>query len=227
MGEKIQKLREEKHMTLEELGNKVGVGKSTVRKWEKGIIANMKRDKIAKVAQALDVSPAYLMGWEEPLQKHVELFRGIGEIDKACEQVFGKELAATVHGVKIPVLGSVPAGIAIEAIEDIVDEEEIPLDWLNGEQEYFALRVTGDSMFPKYQEGDTIIIRKQDDCESGQDCVVYVNGYDATLKKVIKNMDHIILQPLNPAYEPKIFDYNDEFRPVKIAGVVVELRRKI
>ena len=65
MGEKIRKLREEKEMTLEELGNKVGVGKSTVRKWETGMIANMKRDKIAKVAKALDVSPAYLMGWDE------------------------------------------------------------------------------------------------------------------------------------------------------------------
>ena len=65
MGEKIKKLREAKGMTLEELGDKVGVGKSTVRKWEKGIIANMRRDKIAKVAKALNVSPSYLMGWEE------------------------------------------------------------------------------------------------------------------------------------------------------------------
>lgn len=67
MGQKIKTLREQKGMTLEDLGNKVGVGKSTVRKWETGIIANMKRDKIAKVANALDVEPAYLMGWEDNL----------------------------------------------------------------------------------------------------------------------------------------------------------------
>lgn len=65
VGQKIKVLREEKGMTLEELGDKVGVGKSTVRKWEAGIIANMRRDKIAKIADALGTSPAYLMGWEE------------------------------------------------------------------------------------------------------------------------------------------------------------------
>jgi transcriptional regulator with XRE-family HTH domain len=65
IGQKIKTLREEKGMTLEELGNKVGVGKSTVRKWETGMIANMRRDKIAKVASALETSPAYLMGWEQ------------------------------------------------------------------------------------------------------------------------------------------------------------------
>lgn len=64
MGERIYNLRKEKGLTLEELGNLVGVGKSTVRKWEKGMIANMKRDKISKLASALNVSPAYLMGWE-------------------------------------------------------------------------------------------------------------------------------------------------------------------
>lgn len=65
IGQRIKALREEKGMTLEELGKKVGVGKSTVRKWETGIIANMRRDKIAKIADALETSPAYLMGWEE------------------------------------------------------------------------------------------------------------------------------------------------------------------
>lgn len=65
MGQKIKLLREQKGMTLEELGNKVGVGKSTVRKWETGLIANMRRDKISKIAKALEVEPSYLMGWED------------------------------------------------------------------------------------------------------------------------------------------------------------------
>lgn len=64
--QRINALRKEKGMTLEELGNRVGVGKSTVRKWETGDIANMKRDKIAKIAEALDTTPAYLLGWEKP-----------------------------------------------------------------------------------------------------------------------------------------------------------------
>lgn len=65
LGEKIKRLREEQGLTLEELGKRVGVGKSTVRKWENGMIANMRRDKIGKVAKALGVSPAYLMDWPD------------------------------------------------------------------------------------------------------------------------------------------------------------------
>lgn len=66
ISEKIYRLRKEKGLTLEQIGDFVGVGKSTVRKWESGMIKNMRRDKIAKLAQCLGVSPAYLMGWEEP-----------------------------------------------------------------------------------------------------------------------------------------------------------------
>lgn len=73
MGEKIKQLREEKGLTLEELGDMVGVGKSTVRKWETGMIANMKRDKILKVSKALDISPGYLMGWEKPSVDDAEI----------------------------------------------------------------------------------------------------------------------------------------------------------
>lgn len=74
LGDKIKKLRKEKKMTLEQLGDLVGVGKSTVRKWETGMIANMRRDKIAKLAKALDTSPGYLMGWEEEPQKLATYF---------------------------------------------------------------------------------------------------------------------------------------------------------
>lgn len=72
MGQKIHSLRIQKGMTLEELGDMVGVGKSTVRKWENGMIANMKRDKILKVSEALGTSPAYLMGWDDKKQPKAE-----------------------------------------------------------------------------------------------------------------------------------------------------------
>lgn len=65
MKDKIKMLRLQQHKTLEQVGQEVGVGKSTVRKWENGDIANMRRDKIAKLAEALHTTPAYLMGWEE------------------------------------------------------------------------------------------------------------------------------------------------------------------
>ena len=65
MAHRIKTLRQEKGLTLEQVADVVGVGKSTVRKWETGMIANMKRDKIADLAKALGTTPAYLMGWEE------------------------------------------------------------------------------------------------------------------------------------------------------------------
>ena len=90
LGDKIKMLREQKDMTLEELGNAVGVGKSTVRKWENGMIANMRRDKIAKVAAALDVSPAYLMGWKEEPKENPALLELAKQMDPALRALQDK-----------------------------------------------------------------------------------------------------------------------------------------
>ncbi len=133
----------------------------------------------------------------------------------------------THKGVRIPVLGTVAAGLPIEAIEDIVDFEEIPESWTRGGKEYFGLKVKGDSMYPKYLEGDTVIVLKQNTCESRQDCVVYVNGYDATLKTVLLNENgSLTLQPQNPTYPPTTYSKDKVVQlPVLICGVVAELRR--
>ena len=129
---------------------------------------------------------------------------------------------------RIPVLGKIPAGIPIEMIEDVIDYEDISEEMLKGDREYFGLKVSGDSMTPKYLDGDVLIVQKADDCESGQDCIVMVNGDDGTFKRVIKNKDGIILQPLNPNYEIKFYS-NDEIEklPIKILGVVKEIRRTV
>ena len=123
--------------------------------------------------------------------------------------------------------GKVPAGIPIEAIEDIQDTEDISFDkGYHRQKDYIGLVVDGDSMYPKYLKGDTIIVEVTPQCENGEDCVVYVNGYDATLKTVIKNDDGTItLKPINPEYPPKTYGPNDE--PIKILGKVKELRRTI
>lgn len=125
------------------------------------------------------------------------------------------------------VYGTIPAGIPMECIEDIIDTEEISTDMLKGGKQYFGLRVKGDSMEPEYLDGDTLILEKVDDCESGDDCVVMVNGNDGTFKRVFKNENGIILQPLNPSYSPMVYT-NDQIEnlPVRIIGVVEEFRRK-
>lgn len=125
------------------------------------------------------------------------------------------------------VYGTIPAGIPMECIEDIIDTEEISADMLKGGKQYFGLKIKGNSMYPDYLDGDTIILEKTDDCESGDECCVMVNGSDGTFKKVIKNENGIILQPLNSEYQP-MFYTNEQIKslPVKIIGKVVELRRK-
>lgn len=129
---------------------------------------------------------------------------------------------------RIPVLGKIPAGIPIELIEDVIDYEEISEEMLKGDREYFGLKVSGDSMTPKYLDGDVLIVQKSSDCESGQDCIVMINGNDGTFKRVIKNKDGIILQPLNPNYEIKFYSNNEiEKLPIKILGIVKEIRRTV
>lgn len=135
----------------------------------------------------------------------------------------------TIDVVKIPVLGSIPAGIPLEAIEDILDWEEIPAAMCDGGLEYFALRVVGDSMWPDFLDGDVVIVRKSPICNSGDVCVVYVNGYDATLKQVkLHENGSLTIIPKNQSYPPRTFSSEEVQRlSVSIAGVVVELRRKM
>lgn len=130
--------------------------------------------------------------------------------------------------VQIKVYGTIPAGIPVEAVEDIIDTEEIPASWLSGDREYFALQVHGDSMYPQYLEGDVVIFLKTDTCETGDDCVVYVNGQDATLKRIKRYEDgSLSLCPLNTSYSPCTFTAKQvQELPVTIGGVAVELRRK-
>ena len=133
------------------------------------------------------------------------------------------------HALRVPVLGVIQAGVPIDAIEDILDWEEVPASWAGGGREYFGLRVKGDSMYPKYLEEDTVILRKQPTCDSGDDCAVLVNGDAATLKQVILREDGAVeLRPANPAYPPRTYSPAEiESLPVQVIGVVVELRRKI
>ncbi len=197
IGERIKNRRLELGLTQEELGSKIGVQRAAINKYETGLVQNIKRSTQQNLADALGIDV-------------VSLFYPVEEKPN-----------------RIKVYGSVPAGIPIEAVEDVCDWEDVPMDWVATGDKFIGLKVKGNSMYPKYIDGDTVIVKLQPDCESGQDAVVYVNGYDATLKKVIKQQDGIMLQPINSDYEPKKYDYNDEIFPVSILGVVVELRRKM
>ena len=129
-------------------------------------------------------------------------------------------------GVVINVLGRVAAGIPIEAIEDVIDTEEITEE-LASTGEFFGLQIHGKSMEPRMKEGDIVIVRKQDDAESGDIVIAMVNGDEATCKKLIKHEQGISLVSFNSEFEPMYFTPIDiQEKPVKIIGRVVELRAK-
>ena len=130
-------------------------------------------------------------------------------------------------GTWVPVLGDVAAGIPIEAVENIVDYEEIDTA-MASTGEYYGLRIKGSSMEPRIREGDVVIVRQQEDADTGDTAVVLVNGDSATVKRIKKEPDGgLWLLPNNPAYDPQHYSPSEvEHKPVRIIGKVVELRGK-
>lgn len=129
--------------------------------------------------------------------------------------------------LEVPIYGKIPAGIPLEAIEDIVGYTEVTPSMLNGDKEYFGLIVAGDSMSPNLTNDDVVILQKQNDCENGEICAVLVNGNEATLKRVYKDFSKelITLKPDNPNYEMKIYGKEDD--SIRIIGVARQMIRKL
>lgn len=205
---RVRELREARGMQQKELAIDLHVTQPTISDWESGKKVPSARST-QKIADYFGVTLDYLLGRDE-----------VSDQER-------KQLGPSA--VRIPVLGSIPAGIPIEAIEDIIDWEEIPTSMCSGSREYFALLVKGDSMWPDYLPGDVVIVRKTPACESGDVCVVYVNGFEATLKQVKLGEDgSLTTVPRNQNYNPRTYSPEEiQSLPVSIAGVVVELRRKI
>lgn len=138
-----------------------------------------------------------------------------------------KTASSTGRGVRIPVLGRVVAGIPIEAIEEILDYEEITPE-LAATGEFFALKVRGNSMEPTLKDGDVVIVKKQPTVDSGDIAIVLVNSDDATVKEIKESPAGITLIGHNAAvYTPQFYSNHDiEPLPIQIIGKVVEMRRK-
>ena len=138
----------------------------------------------------------------------------------------GEERRTEGKGVRIPVVGLIRAGVPAEAVEDVVDFEEIT-DELAAKGEYMALRVAGDSMEPRICEGDVVIVRRQPDAETGDVCAVMIGGSETTLKKIQRTEGGVMLIPFNPAY-PTMFFTNKQIErlPVVFLGKVIENRQE-
>ena len=174
--------------------------------------SNPDNEKIFLLSKVFGVSEAWLLGYDVPRYKITE--------------EFDEDISPKPQGIKIPVLGTVAAGIPISAVEDILDYEEVPQSWQN-QGEFFGLRIKGDSMKPDINNGDTVIVKQQSTANNGDVVIALVNGDDATCKKFEKLDNGIMLISNNSEYSPMYFS-NEEVatKPVVIVGRVVELRRK-
>lgn len=189
------------------------------------LLRNQKHLSQAQLAKEIGVSSSTIAMWEsgEREPKNYKTLEIIADFFNVNMELL---LTGTIAPTRIPVLGKVVAGIPLDAIEDIIDYEEIPHSMAKS-GEFFALQIKGDSMEPRIKEGDVVIVRKQPDVESGEVAIVLVNGDEATIKKVQKFNGGINLVPSNPAYEVKTYSNDDiESLPVSIIGKVVELRAK-
>lgn len=191
-----------------DLVEKTKLDKTLINKYLSGV-SNAKQRKLTILAEALNVNEVWLLGYDVSMEREANT-----RIDKLGNPV-----------VEIPILGTVKAGYDYLAQENWIGTIDMDKKVADG-GEFFALKVKGDSMAPIFIEGDTVILRKQNDCENNQVAVVIINGDEGTLKKVKKTDDGIILQAYNPIYSP-VFYTNKEIKemPVVIAGVFQELRR--
>lgn len=198
---RLSEMMQRENINQVELSRIIGVSESTVGKWV--LCKSIPRmGIIQKLADHFHVGKSYFLE-ETP-----------------------KDSSPAGRGVRIPVLGRVVAGIPIEAVEEILDYEEITPE-LAATGEFFALQVKGDSMLPKLEEGDVVIVKKQEDVETGDIAIVLVNGDEATIKQVKKVNGGIMLYGFNPdVYEPHFYS-NQQIQelPVRILGKVIESRR--
>lgn len=204
-GKRLKMLREEKGLTQKDLAEKLSLTPKAISFYELGS-REPSGDALIRMAHILGTTTDYLLG---------------NSIIKEADQKVSR-------GVRIPVLGRVVAGIPIEAVEEILDYEEITPE-LAASGEFFALKIRGHSMEPRMMEGDVVIVRRQDDVDSGDVAIVLVNGNEATVKRIKKQEDGITLIATNTSvYEPHFYS-NKEITelPVRILGRVVELRGKM
>jgi repressor LexA len=203
--ENLKKVRLGNGYSQNSLAEKIKVSRSTIAMWETGK-SQPDNESLKTLSKVLNVSVDYLLGNKQT---------GVNG-----------EILDTTKGPWLPVLGTVKAGIPIEAIENISDYEQIPHE-MAAQGEFFALEISGDSMEPRISNGDIVIFRKQPCVETGDIAVVIINGCDATIKRIKKSPKGIMLIPGNPAYEPLYYTNKEiEELPVVILGKVVELRGK-
>lgn len=203
IGQLIQDRRKQLNLTLEEVGNIVGVSKSTVKKWESGDISNMRRDKIALLAQALQISPVQLIVEENAI------------LPSSTDNIYMR-----------PVYDSAAAGFNVLAQDTIVGYMPTQIMSPSEQDQYIWVNVVGDSMSPLIDDGSKVLIKMQESVDSGQIAVVLIDGEEAVVKRIVYGTDWIELQSVNPYYPPRRFE-GQEVRRIRVMGLVKEVSKSI
>ncbi len=207
VGDYIKSLRKSKGLTQEELGNMIGVKKAAVQKWESGMVQNLKRNTFKQLSDIFEVSPASFIDNDDPIESNATIL--------PQEKIR-----------LIPVYESVSAGFGAYADNYIL--EYIPL-FISSDEEArntLCIKVQGNSMYPKIEDGDSIQVLKQDWCESGQVAVILIDGEDSVVKKIEYDKNSITLLSFNPEYAPRVFKGAERDR-LKILGIVRKIIKDI
>lgn len=221
----IKEKRQQKGYSLEELANKLNniVTRQSLYRYENNE-ARMKNNIFKRICLALDENPADV--WNEINNKFLSNI----DFDNGS---YMKPIVEDDNMVQIPVLGTIKAGIPIEAQQEILEYIEIPKTWIRGGKQFYGLKISGDSMFPKYQEDDIVVFEDSHsynmESARNKDCAVMVNGDDATFKKVLLGDEGITLVPYNTgAYDIKMYSKDDIInKPIRIIGIAREKRTRV
>lgn len=211
IGDRVKLLREKKGMTQGELAARLGYrSKSSVTHIERG--RDIPRSMVVKLADVLDTTPAFLMGWDSP--------------DNSNSKALSKIPYSETDSVLIPLIGKVAAGYACCTDNNITEYIRADRDIISEGYEYFWLEVKGDSMEPELREGDLVLVREQEILDSACYAVVIVDDEDGLVKFVdVKKGSKITLSSVNPYYPPRVFEKTDANR-VRIVGKVIEVKRR-
>ena len=216
LGDLVKEYREKHDISMDEFSKMCNLSKGYISMLENNI--NPRNDK--------PIAPTLPTIRKIALAINMDIDSILKALNSDQEIYLNTKTKRPNQGISINVLDRVAAGIPINAIEEIIDTEEITEE-LARTGTFFGLKIKGDSMTPNICDGDIVIVRQQDDAESGDIVIATINGDEATCKRLRKYKQGIELISNNPSYEPFEFS-NEEIlnKPVKIIGKVVELRRK-
>lgn len=206
IGERIKQRRIFLGMSVDELAEKLHKNRATVYRYESSEIEKLPTTVLEPLAEALKTTPGYLMGWEDDKPNAAPL---------AENKIY-----------QIPVFSSVSAGFGTYACSDIVTYMPLFIEHEADVPDMLCIKVTGDSMYPKIEDGDIIIVRKQDSVDSGSIAVVLVDNEEGFVKKVVYDQETIELHSINPEYAPKIFKGEEVLR-VRVVGIVKQVIKSV